>query len=156
MAFDATVAEALIRRYFDGCNAADIDQMAACFTEDAAHYFPPGLPDIPWRGARTIGEMWRWCVVQLGSQWTIEKVLVGPDAAEVAIEWTHRKTGVGEVLRGNEWYVFDTERGLIRETRAHYAAPAGNSLPINELLGFDYRGRGYALEPNPIAPTFEQ
>ncbi len=30
--------EATIRRYFDGCNAADVDLMAACFTPEAVHY----------------------------------------------------------------------------------------------------------------------
>ena len=44
--------EAEIRRYFDACNAADYDALMSCFTPDAVHYFPPGLADIPWRGAR--------------------------------------------------------------------------------------------------------
>jgi L-alanine-DL-glutamate epimerase-like enolase superfamily enzyme len=37
------------------------------------------------------------------------------------------------------------ETGLIRETRAYYAAPADQSVPICELIAFDYRGRGYHL-----------
>ncbi|WP_225185049.1 nuclear transport factor 2 family protein [Bradyrhizobium sp. NBAIM01] len=45
-----TAMEATIRRYFDACNAADYDGLTACFTADAVHYFPPGLPDIPLRG----------------------------------------------------------------------------------------------------------
>ena len=46
--------EATIRRYFDACNAADHAALLGCFTPDAVHYFPPGLPEIPWRGADTI------------------------------------------------------------------------------------------------------
>ena len=43
--------EALMRRYFDACNAADFDALVACFTPDAVHYFPPGLAGVPWRSA---------------------------------------------------------------------------------------------------------
>ena len=50
--------EALIRRYFDACNAADHDALVACFTPDAVHYFPPGLPGAPWRGAEAIAGGW--------------------------------------------------------------------------------------------------
>jgi hypothetical protein len=68
---------------------ADHAALVSCFTPDAVHYFPPGLPDIPWRGADTIAAKWVWCVENLGSQWTIEKVLVSGD--EAVIEWTHWK-----------------------------------------------------------------
>lgn len=139
--------EALIRRYFEGCNEADAEKMASCFSADAVHYFPPGLPEIPWRGARSIAEKWVWCVQQLGSCWTIEHVLVAADGSEAVIEWTHWKTKVGEALRGDEWYEFDADTGLITEIRAYYASPADKSRPINELEAFDYSGRGYALEP---------
>lgn len=137
--------EALIRRYFDACNAADHAALVACFTPDAVHYFPPGLPEIPWRGADTIARKWAWCVEQLGSQWTIEKVLVGEH--EAVIEWTHWKRKLGTAQRGDEWYVFDAQSGLIREIRAYYAAPAVKDVPIGELVGFDYAGRGYHLGP---------
>jgi len=136
---------ALIRRYFDACNVASMEQLKSCFTADAVHYFPPGLPEIPWRGAETIARKWIWCVETLGSQWTIEKILVAPDAGEAVIEWTHWKRKQGTALRGDEWYVFDPERDLIREIRAYYAAPAPKDIPIAELVGFDYAGRGYHL-----------
>ena len=58
---------ALIRRYFDACNAADYQGLVDCFTPDAVHYFPPGLPEIPWRSAETIARKWIWCVEHLGS-----------------------------------------------------------------------------------------
>lgn len=138
---------ALIRRYFDACNKADFDGLVACFTPDAVHYFPSGLPDVPWRGADTIAAKWVWCVETLGSQWTIEKIIVSHDSHEAMIEWTHWKGKNGTALRGAEWYDFDPESGLISEIRAYYASPADKNVAINELVDFDYQGRGYHLGP---------
>ena len=136
---------ALIRRYFAACNAADYNALMACFTADAVHYFPAGLPDIPWCTADTIAQKWIWCVETLGSQWTIEKILVSHDSPEAVIEWTHWKNKSGTALRGDEWYKFDPVTGLISEIRAYYAAPADKAVTINELVGFDYGGRDYHL-----------
>ncbi|AVD90123.1 nuclear transport factor 2 family protein [Pseudomonas sp. SWI44] len=138
----------LIRRYFEGCNEADYDKLVSCFTPDAVHYFPAGLPDIPWRTADTIARKWIWCVDNLGSQWTIEKILVSHDSHEAVIEWTHWKSNLGTALRGDEWYVFDEQSGLIKEIRAYYASTADKDVPINEWVDFDYAGRGYNLGPN--------
>lgn len=137
----------LIRRYFAACNAGDPAALVSCFTADAVHYFPAGLPQIPWRSAQTIADKWVWCVENLGSQWTIEKILVSHDSHEAVIEWTHWKCKLGTALRGDEWYVFDEHSGLIKEIRAYYASPADKDVPINELVDFDYESRGYHLEP---------
>jgi ketosteroid isomerase-like protein len=139
--------EATIRRYFAACNAGDYEALTGCFTADAVHYFPPGLPDIPWRGADMIARKWVWCVENLGSQWTIEKILCSSTAPEAVIEWTHWKRAMNTALRGDEWYVFDQTTGLISEIRAYYASPADSSVPIAELVAFDYAGRGYHLGP---------
>ncbi|MFJ4256348.1 nuclear transport factor 2 family protein [Pseudomonas monteilii] len=136
-----------IRRYFAACNEADYDKLVSCFAPDAVHYFPDGLPDIPWRSADTIARKWQWCVEHLGSQWTIEKILVSHDSDEAVIEWTHWKGKLGTALRGDEWYIFDKDSGLIQEIRAYYAAPADKQVSINQLVDFDYSGRGYHLEP---------
>jgi ketosteroid isomerase-like protein len=147
--------EALIRRYFDACNAGDHAALVSCFTPDAVHYFPPGLPEIPWRGAQTIAAKWVWCVENLGSQWTIERVLLDAARHEAVIEWTHWKRKSGTAQRGDEWYVFDAASGLIKEIRAYYAAPAvkefealprsADGIAMGELVDFDYHGRGYHL-----------
>jgi ketosteroid isomerase-like protein len=137
---------ALIRRYFKACNDADYQALIDCFTPDAVHYFPPGLPEIPWRSADTIAKKWIWCVETLGSQWTIEKILVSHDSDEAVIEWTHWKNKSGTALRGDEWYRFDPVTGMIAEIRAYYAAPADKSVTINELYDFDYANRGYHLK----------
>ncbi|MDQ5850694.1 MAG: nuclear transport factor 2 family protein [Chloroflexota bacterium] len=140
--------EALIRRYFDACNAADFDGLVSCFTPDAVHYFPPGLPGTPWRSAEAIARGWLWCVENLGSRWSIERILLAEGGApEAVIEWTHWKTKTGTAQRGDEWYRFDSSNRLIAEIRAYYASPAVQGVPIGELGGFDYAGRGYHLEP---------
>ncbi|WP_325950696.1 hypothetical protein [Pseudomonas putida] len=43
--------------------------------------------------------------------------------------------------------MFDEQSGLIKEIRAYYASPADKEVTINELVDFDYVGRGYHLEP---------
>lgn len=148
----AAKAEALIRRYFQACNDADYQGLVDCFTQDAVHYFPPGLPGAPWRSAHTIAEGWIWCVAHMGSRWTIEKILAAPDGREAVIEWTHWKTAIGEVLRGDEWYIFNDDVSRIVEIRAYYASPVNKADPINRLHAFDYEARGYALQPPSSAP----
>jgi uncharacterized protein (DUF1330 family) len=138
---------ALIRRYFDACNGADVDGIAACFVPDAVHYFPPGMYDGPFRGARTIAERWRAAVETFGSYWTIDRLICDPSTHQGVIEWTHFKTKQGTVLRGDEWYVFDPDSGLIREIRAYYASPQDKTIDRLELGGFDYSGSGYATAP---------
>ena len=146
---------ALIRRYFDACNSGDYAALVSCFTDDAVHYFPPGLPDVPWRSADTIARKWVWCVENLDSQWTIERILVSHDAPEAVVEWTHWKRRFNTAQRGDEWYVFDPKLLRIREIRAYYAAPAvkdARDLPVvggtsmGELVDFDYASRGYHLK----------
>lgn len=136
--------EALIRRYFAACNAADYQGLVDCFTPDAVHYFPAGLPDVPWRSADTIAKKWIWCVQTLGSQWTIDRILISHDKPEAMIEWTHWKNKSGTALRGAEWYLFQGDR--IAEIRAYYASPADQGAAINELVGFDYSRRDYSMK----------
>jgi ketosteroid isomerase-like protein len=143
--------EQLIRTYFEGCNEADVEKMAACFVPDGVHYFPPGMYDGPFRGARKIGEKWRAAVENFGSYWTVDQVIVDPDTDRAVIEWSHFKTRQGKILRGDEWYIFDPVSGLIREIRAYYASPQDASLERLELGGFDYAGRGYPAGPPPGA-----
>lgn len=142
--------EATIRRYFDGCNAADIELQVSCMMPDAIHYFPPGMYGGPFRGARVIAERWAEAVERLGSYWTVDSFIGDPDQNAAVIEWTHFKRKVGVVLRGDEWYRFDPETGLITEIRAYYASPQAADLEALELQGFDYAGRGYALEAPPL------
>lgn len=147
----AAKAEALIRHYFDMCNAGDRQGLIDCFVPGGVHYFPPGLPGAPWRGAEAIADGWVWCVAHMGSKWTIEKVLSDASGHEAVIEWTHWKTALNETLRGDEWYVFNEVITRIAEIRAYYASPVDKSQPVNALHDFDYIGRGFHMKP-PYVP----
>lgn len=147
----ATTMEALIRKYFDGCNEASKEKIMACFVPDAVHYFPPGMYDGPFRGSAKIADKWLEAVEKLGSYWTVDHVIVDPRTHRAVIEWTHFRTKSGTVLRGDEWYAFDPPTGLIKEIRAYYASPLDPKLSRLELGGFDYASRGYPLSaPDPV------
>ena len=137
--------EAHIRGYFEACNSGDPDRIAKYFEPDAVHYFPPGMYNGPFRGARTIAERWNHFVKTIGSYWTVDRVLCDPGLRQAVIEWTHFKRKDGKILRGDEWYIF-SERGLIAEIRAYYASPQDPSLERLELGGFDYERLGYPLK----------
>jgi ketosteroid isomerase-like protein len=140
----------LVVRYFDACNNGDVDAIAACFTPEAIHYFPPGMYGGAFRGGRAIGERWVRARQDLGSRWVVERVAVDAETNTAVAEWTHYKTRQGKALRGDEWYEFDASLGLITEIRAYYASPQAADLDRLELAEFDYAGRGYSLEaPEP-------
>ena len=155
MSLTAAQMESLIRTYFDACNAADADKIAACFVPDGVHYFPPGMYQGPFVGAQTIAERWVGAVEKLGSYWTIDSIVIDPAGARAVIEWSHFKTFSGVLLRGDEWYAFDEDTGLIKEIRAYYASPQAADLDRLELGGFDYARRGYPLE-SPVVRTPEK
>jgi len=149
---DTTAAglEATIRRYFDGCNEADADKITGCMEADAVHYFPAGAPQGTFVGAQAIATGWQRAVANLGSIWTIDRVLVDAAKLEAVIEWTHFKPKQSLYLRGDEWYLF-SHAGLIREIRAYYACPATpQPARTHELGDFANAARGYPLEPPPV------
>lgn len=143
--------EKRIRDYFDACNSGDPGAIASHFVSDGVHYFPPGMYLGPFRGADVIGARWHAAVQNLGSIWTVDQVVTDPETARAVIEWTHFKTFEGTVLRGDEWYIFDADSGLIREIRAYYASPQDKSLETLQLEGYDYAGLGY-----PVVPPFSR
>lgn len=138
--------EQAIRGYFDACNTGDADAVAAYFTKDGTHYFPPGMYSGPFVGGRAIGERWAWAVETLGSSWSVDEVICDPATGRAVIEWTHRKRKDDVVLRGDEWYRFDMATGLIEEIRAYYASPQAPGLDRLELQGFPYAERGYPVD----------
>jgi len=144
---NSVAMERRIRDYFDACNEADLSKIESHFVEDAVHYFPPGMYLGPFVGARTIAERWVAAVRDVGSIWTVDQVITDPTNGRAVIEWSHFKTYDATLLRGDEWYIFEPDTGLIREIRAYYAAPQSPTLTENQLGGFDYRGRGYPVEP---------
>ena len=133
----------LIRRYFDGCNEADVEKMVSCF--------PPGMYEGPFRSAQTIAEKWRIAVQTLGSYWTVDRLVIEPHSWQAVMEWTHFKTKKNQILRGIEWYELDPASGLIKEIRAYYASPQAPEYRTLELGGFDYADRNYPAAPPPGA-----
>ena len=128
-------------------NGVDKAKIMTCFTAEAVHYFPPGTKSAPWRGADVIADKWVWCAKNLGSRWTLDRVLSQPETDEAVVEWTHWRTNDNSYLRGDEWYVFERNSGLITEIRAYFAAAWDPSLEKSEIPGFDYAGRDYPLTP---------
>ncbi|WP_247458266.1 hypothetical protein [Bradyrhizobium sp. 2] len=116
----------------------------ACFTADAVHYFPPGLPDIPWRGADTIARKWIWCVENLGSRWTIEKILCSSASPEAVIEWTHWKRKQGTASR----------RRMVRVRRGErtHQGDQGLLCGARRSLGPDLRARRFRLSRSRLSP----
>ena len=139
--------ESVIRDYFDACNEADHERIASYFVADGVHYFPPGMYEGPFVGAETIARKWCQAVATFGSVWTIDSMITDAATGRAVIEWSHFKTFQDTLLRGDEWYRFDPETGLIAEIRAYYAAPQPPEGGRLELGGFDYVGRGIATEP---------
>ncbi len=129
---------AIVRRYYDGCNRADGEQMMSTFTPDVVHYF---VEDPPVRGARALAEKWlSFFEDGRSATWTVDHGIAAED--EAVIEWSlvyRRRPGVpSEVYRGAEWFYFD--EGLIREIRAYELV--GGDHPA-ELQDFPYSDRGY-------------
>ena len=142
---EAARMERAIRDYFDACNAGDAAAVASFFTPDAVHYFPPGMYGGPFVGGDVIGQRWAWAVQNFGSRWSVDEVICDPETGRAVIEWTHRKTKQGVILRGDEWYRFDPQTGLFAEIRAYYASPQAEGLDRLELQGFPYAERGYPI-----------
>lgn len=138
--------EQVIRDFYAACNAGDLDALAALFTPDAVHYFPAGMygSSEPYRGGRTIAELWARLVTSFGSRVYLDAVFSDPDQHQAATEWTVERVGTGAVIRGSEIYRFDPSTGLIAEVRLYIAAPPMPDVQRAELGGFPYAERGYA------------
>jgi ketosteroid isomerase-like protein len=130
-----------IRRYYDACNAADADGVAACCTPDVMHYFlRPGTQ--PVRGSEHLGRYWRKVVGLISAEWRVEHAVACDDEAviEWSIRWTSPDDGKRRIWHGAEWYAF--RDGLISEIRAYYDADPARSTG---LIEFPYADRGYTV-----------
>ncbi len=128
-----------IRRYYDGCNRPDIEQMMSCFTPDVVHYF---RDSPPVRGARELANLWAGFHKEgVKVRWTVDHGIEQGD--EAVIEWSMVHTKAGRtpptiIIRGAEWYFF--RDGKIAEIRA-YELVKGDYQ--EELNGFPYSEKGY-------------
>ena len=132
---------AMVRRYFDGCNSGNLEDLLGTLTDDVVHYFLPArFPPI--RGAQHLARHWRKFKTVLDPVWSIDHIIGQGDevVSEWSCLWTPRETGKRVIMRGSEWYVM--RGGRIAEIRAyHIHDDAGDT----GLAGFDYAERGYLM-----------
>jgi hypothetical protein len=134
--------EIAIRAYIDACNAADAEAISRCFCADAVHYFP-GIPQ--WSGSTTIGANFAKRVAETGQWWTVDQVLTDVDRRSAVLEWTRFDPSRRQILRGVDWFVFETGTLHIQEVRPYMAARPDTDSPRQELQGLDYAARGYPV-----------
>ena len=130
----------LIQTYYRGCNTHDVGLMRSTFTDDVVHYF---VDHSAVRGAQALANYWAKVAPRTQANWQLDHALIQePEAViEWSMAWVPQQTGVEEILRGSEWYVF--RDGRIAEIRSYhnnyYLQDPGN----RQLHDFDYAGRGY-------------
>jgi hypothetical protein len=132
--------EQVVRTYIDACNRADAGAIRACFRVDAVHYFPHVAR---WSGASVIGTNFAQAVRERGSFWTVDELLADAGRCAAALEWTRFDQHSGPVLRGVDWFVLEPQTLRITEVRPYTAAPLHPDAARQELVDFDYSGRGY-------------
>jgi SnoaL-like protein len=134
--------EHVLRAYFQACNDADAAAIATCFRPEAVHYAASPFPKIS--GAVDIARFFATRVPELGMFFTLDQVFTDVVRCAAVAEWTmFRRRPARFVRRGLELYIFDPQTWLIQEVRAYSAAPLDSEMPRQELLDFDYEGRGY-------------
>jgi len=134
--------EQVIRTYIQACNDGDAEAIAACFCPEAVHYFSPPLHKCS--GAATIGCFFATRVPELGICFTVDQLAIDVDRCAAILEWTMFVQKPAPIVRrGLEWYVFEPQTWRIQEVRGYSAAPLDSGMARQELLDFDYAGRGY-------------
>jgi hypothetical protein len=134
--------ERVVRRYIQACNDADAATIAACFSPEAVHYYPSPFHKIS--GAIDIGRFFATRVPEQGIFFTVDQLFTDVDRRAVVLEWTmFRRKPMPFVRRGVELYVFDPQTRLVQEVRGYSAAPLDSEISSQELMDFDYEGRGY-------------
>ncbi len=132
----------LIREYYAGCSAGDLERMMATLDPEVVHWFlAPNRGSSPVAGAEHLARYWRKVTTMIEPRWVVESICASGDQA--VIEWTmwwRPEPGADRVpTRGAEWFVLRDER--ILEIRSYY-----QMLPEpTELDGFPYDDRGYSV-----------
>ncbi|WP_158744428.1 nuclear transport factor 2 family protein [Acidisphaera sp. L21] len=133
---------AIIRRYYNGCTAGDLAELAATLHPDVVHYFlAPNVGSRPVAGGEHLARYWRKIARRIQARWVVDHVLAAGN--EAVIEWTMfwcPAPGQPRIAtRGAEWFVF--RDGLIAEIRSYYQQRDATT----ELEGFPYAARHYAV-----------
>lgn len=137
-----TDALALVRRYYDGCSAGDLDELAATLHPEVVHFFlAPNRGSAPVAGREHLARYWRKVGRMIDARWVVDRIVA--DGDEAVIEWTMfwcPQPGAERIAtRGAEWFVL--RDGLIAEIRSYYQQREHTT----ELDGFPYADRGYSL-----------
>lgn len=140
----------LIRRYYDGCTAGDLDELHATLHPDVVHFFlAPNIGSAPVRGAAHLARYWRKVTRAIDARWVVDHVLAGED--EAVIEWTMwwrpRADADRIATRGAEWFVL--RDGLIVEIRSYHQ----QHEQTTELEAFPYAERGYSVPGREASST---
>ncbi|WP_448628366.1 nuclear transport factor 2 family protein [Geodermatophilus sp. URMC 64] len=133
---------ALIRRYYDGCSAGDVDLMLTTLHPDVVHWFlAPNPGSTAVDGAGHLARYWRKVAALRQARWVVDSICATPEQA--VIEWTMwwLPDGATErvATRGSEW--FTCADGLIHEIRSYHQLRPETT----ELDGFPYAERGYSM-----------
>ena len=132
-----------IHTYYQGCNTADVELMLSTFTEDVVHYF---VDHSAVRGASALANYWAKVAPKTQANWQLDHALVQDSEAviEWSMAWVPAQTGVRELLRGTEWYVF--RQGRIAEIRSYHNTYFLHGRSNRELHDFAYADRGYRVD----------
>ena len=131
--------DSAIRGYIQACNDGDAQKIAAYLHQDATHYYPHLLKSV---GASAIAAGFAKRVRENRVCWTVDQIVVDADRCIGVLEFT-LFAGEHLILRGLELYEFERDTVRILEVRPYTAAPVDFALARQELLDFDYAGRGY-------------
>ena len=114
--------------------------MMSTFTDDVVHYF---VDHSVVESAAGLANYWAKVAPKTQANWQLDHAIVEePEAViEWSMEWVPRQTGVPELLRGSEWYIF--REGKIAEIRSYHNNYYLQAPENRELHDFDYRARGY-------------
>lgn len=131
----------IIKTYYKGCNAADVELMMSKFADEVVHYFVDHGKVV---GAQALATYWSKVGPRTHAHWTLDHCIVQePEAViEWTMQWTPRQTGTPELLRGAEWYLFD-DQDRILEIRSYHNNFHLQHPANRELHDYPYGERGY-------------
>jgi SnoaL-like protein len=139
--------EHVIRTFIQACNDADAAAIAACFCPKGVQY----SLRLHWVGAVTIGSNFAQMIREQGAFFTVDQVLTDADRCAATLEYTVFLGPQARIVRGVDWFVFEPLTWGIQEVRSYTATPIDPNMTRQELLEFDYAGRGYPTERQSLA-----
>jgi len=131
----------VVRKYYDGCNSGNLDDLLSTLAPDVCHYFLPSS-FRPIKGAEHLARHWRKYKQVLNPVWAIDHIMARDSevVSEWSCIWSPPNSKERFMNRGTEWYRMRDAR--IAEVRAYFIADPTSSI---ELATFPYADRGYLL-----------